>query len=155
MTRLGGARIGRSSIFAADDVTKTVTSIMAIGQSVELFGPRAFLPLNQTGKRALSPDDVKQIHSGVAAVPLNDNDGCPVLLLQPDKFACDPRSGLQRFRVWFDFYSLAAENPKAQSDGICGGEASASTTWNLRFQIRCKKGSWSTGWATRCPKDSG
>jgi hypothetical protein len=85
---------------------------------LEFFGDRAFLPLNQTGQGALSPEDLEVLNSSYAFVLPNDKDGRSVVGMDRSRLtpsALNNRMG--RLRCLFYLFCLLADNERTQRDG--------------------------------------
>ena len=82
----------------------------------QLFGSRAFLPMNQTGEGTLNRDDSGALARAFFSIMPNDHFGRCVLRLDPSKRA--DTSTESRKRVIFYIMSIACENDMTQKDGV-------------------------------------
>lgn len=105
---------------------------------VELFGERAFLPLDQTGTGALDDKTIEMVATGALVCPPKDTTGRPVVAFhQPNFLPYHLESDYDDVRLRYAFYmfSLTTENPIAQSLGI---SIMCSLTGSLRAQTHRK-----------------
>ena len=89
---------------------------------VELFGEqRAFLPMDQTGKGALSPRDVEMLRRLPFTNAPCDKQGRPIVACFYQHYTADDNHSshsLTRLRVCFYTLAVASEQPTAQSKGF-------------------------------------
>jgi hypothetical protein len=97
----------------------------------ELFGGRAFLPMTQLEKGALSEDDVTVLQSGYIALLPDDTDGYAVVC--NDGSRLDPRvedpDGTKRLRCLFYTLSVVSEKRRACVDGFVGIEIASELSF--------------------------
>jgi hypothetical protein len=88
----------------------------------ELFGGRAFLPMTQLEKGALSEDDVAVLQTGYIALLPDDTDGCAVVCYDGSRL--DPNvedpDGMKRLRCLFYTMSVVSEKRRACVEGFVG-----------------------------------
>ena len=82
----------------------------------EIFGKRAFLPMNQTGEGTLSRSDVAALSSGYIAFLPNDSAGRSVLCIDSSKRGSS-MSNEKRLRITFYVANIVCENDMTQQDG--------------------------------------
>lgn len=84
---------------------------------LQIFGERAFMPMNISSKGALGHEEVEVIRTGFIAVLPPDKMGHPVLLIDLSKVGKDVRDeSIQR--ALFYMSSFVSQNPIAQQGGI-------------------------------------
>jgi hypothetical protein len=82
----------------------------------ELFGDRAFLPMNQTGEGTLNRFDIAALCTGYLVFLPNDK--CDRTVCYSDSSKIAGHSAETRMRVGFYIMSIACENDMTQKDGI-------------------------------------
>ena len=88
---------------------------------VDLFEERALLPLDQTGTGALGSKEIEIVRSSAYAITPKDKLGRPVICHNQGNYLpghLDPINDRARLRQVFYFFSIAAEQPVAQSQGL-------------------------------------
>lgn len=104
------------------DVAKAARRLASYWDSrVEFFGERAFLPLDRTGNGALDSFDIELFETFTLVNAPKDNLGRPVVAFCHQNYApghSDPKNHLARLRVAFYIFSVATEQPTAQSKGV-------------------------------------
>lgn len=81
----------------------------------ELFGDRAFLPMNQTGEGTLTRDDIIVLSSGFYTLLPTDHEGRAVICGHPSRRGDHSRA--HRLRLAFYMWSIVAENEESQKSG--------------------------------------
>jgi hypothetical protein len=85
----------------------------------EIFGDRAFLPMVQTGKGALSRDDMVVLKTGSVVILPNHESGQVVMYLDRSKLLDQSKpSSDSRLRCIFYVLSVVSEIVKTQTDGF-------------------------------------
>lgn len=89
---------------------------------LEVFGERAFLPLDETGEGALDARDLEVVRAGAHVVLPNDPQGRAVVCSSRVGIEKDygdiAEIGMNRLRAAFYAFSKASENPKTQTRGL-------------------------------------
>jgi hypothetical protein len=86
----------------------------------ELFGERAFLPMTQLEKGALSEDDVAVLQTGYLALLPDDTDSCAVVCYDGSRLgpSVEDLDGMKRLRCLFYTLSVVSEKRRACVDGF-------------------------------------
>ena len=82
----------------------------------EIFGDRAYLPLQQTGEGALDRKDIAIISSGYLLCLPQDSTGRSVIFCDGSRLSKSSRQS--RLRTSFYMYSIALENAVTLTDGL-------------------------------------
>jgi hypothetical protein len=84
-----------------------------------LFGERAFLPMDQTGKGALSDEDLKVLNTKFLVILPPDQSNRTILYYDRLRMADETLYSVEsRLRTIFYWMQVASENPVSQSEGI-------------------------------------
>jgi hypothetical protein len=84
-----------------------------------LFGERAFLPMNQTGKGALSAEDIIVLNTKFLVILPPDQDNRTILFYDRLRMVDGTLFLLEsKLRTVFYWFQLASENPVSQSEGL-------------------------------------
>jgi hypothetical protein len=84
-----------------------------------LFGERAFLPMNQTGKGALSAEDIIVLNTKFVVILPPDQDNRTIIYYDKLRMVDETLFSIEsRLRTCFYWYQVASENPVSQSEGI-------------------------------------
>jgi hypothetical protein len=116
----------------------------------ELFGDRAFLPLNLTSEGAFTDEDLKIIDKGYATILPPDNEGCPVVCFDERIVSASEwqDGNRQKPKIWFYFVQVLAERELAQTKGLVvlyvlskpdGSEVIDTATFTRSVFVKYKK----------------
>jgi hypothetical protein len=110
---------------------------------LEVFGDRAFLPLNQTGQGALSPEDLEVLNSSYVFVLPNDKDGRSVVGVDRSRLPASA-SYPARLRCMFYILCILAENERTQRDGLVAILVMGKAAYDRDFTVvrACERIVW-------------